>query len=441
MNNSKNILNKSNSNKIINSIPKNNSQENQSLSISKLVHNNSIPVNNNSSINKSIPKPDNNNLSINKSIPIPVNNNSGINKSIPIPVNNNSGINKSIPVPVNNNSGINKSIPKPVNNNSGINKSIPVPVNNNSGINKSIPVAVNNNSGINKSIPKPVSTNTTQNRSILNNKSISNTDNSNAHQNKSISNTDNFNTLQNKSIVNNRSNLQNKSNSNNNCPHNSCPYLPRKVVTEKQAEKEPIGSFYHPTKKTYRTGACEIGYVLKRGYERESYTKKDGTIINETYVDPVCIKNKGLNGKLLEEYKPIHLDNKIELSVYGYETKLKIHERLNALIKAVEKLTYKSVILRISALRTLHKNNPHYFKLFDKDLKNVQLLHSLYEFGYKINSSDSRRIISLKKASEKLTFKKVLSILKKLRNIYKTDEVFQNIFNKDILMLEEYYKK
>jgi len=420
MNNSKNILNKSNSNKIINSIPKNNSQENQSLSISKLVHNNSIPVNNNS---------------------IPVNNNSSINKSIPKPDNNNLSINKSIPIPVNNNSGINKSIPIPVNNNSGINKSIPVPVNNNSGINKSIPVAVNNNSGINKSIPKPVSTNTTQNRSILNNKSISNTDNSNAHQNKSISNTDNFNTLQNKSIVNNRSNLQNKSNSNKNCPHNSCPYLPRKVVTEKQAEKEPIGSFYHPTKKTYRTGACEIGYVLKRGYERESYTKKDGTIVNSTYVDPVCIKNKGLNGKLLEEYKPIHLDNKIELSVYGYETKLKIHERLNALIKAVNKLTYKSVILKISALRTLHKNNPHYFKLFDKDLKNLQLLHSLDNFGYKINSSDTRRMISLKKASEKLTFKKVLSILKKLRNIYKTDQVFQNIFNKDILMLEEYYKK
>jgi len=228
---------------------------------------------------------------------------------------------------------------------------------------------------------------------------------------------------------------------NNKCPHNSCPYEPRRVLTEKQAEKEPIGSFYHPTKKTYRTGACDIGYVLKRGYERESYKKKNGTIINATYVDPVCIKNKGLNGKLLEEYKPIHLNNKNELAPYGYDTKLKIHERLNALIKAVDKLTYKSVILRISALRTLHKNNPRYYKLFDKDLKNLQLLHSLDEFGYKINISSSKRIRALKEASEELTYKKVLSILKKLRNIYKTDEVFQNVFNYDISKIEEHYKK
>jgi hypothetical protein len=294
-----------------------------------------------------------------------------------------------------------------------------------------------NKSKSNKIINNIPKNNSQENQTL----SISKPVNNNLSINKSILKPVNTNTHQNKSIVADISNLPNKSKSNNNCPHNRCPYLPRKVVTEKQAEKEPIGSFYHPTKKTYRTGACEIGYVLKRGYERESYTKKDGTIVNATYVDPVCIKNKGLNGKLLEEYQPIHLDNKIELSVYGYETKLKIHERLNALIKAVEKLTYKSVILRISALRTLHKNNPHYYKLFDKDLKNLQLLHSLYEFGYKINISESRRMISLKKASEKLTFKKVLSILKKLRNIYKTDEVFQNVFNKDILMLEEYYKK
>jgi len=248
-----------------------------------------------------------------------------------------------------------------------------------------------------------------------------------------ISNLVNMTEKETKSII--------EKNINNKCPHNSCPYEPRKVLTEKQAEKEPIGSFYHPTKKTYRTGACDIGYVLKRGYERESYKKKNGTIINATYVDPVCVENKGLNGKLLEEYKPIHLNNKNELSPFGYDTKLKIHERLNALIKAVDKLTYKSVILRISALRTLHKNNPHYYKLFDKDLKNLQLLHSLDKFGYKINISSAKRIRALKVASEELTYKKVLSILKKLRNIYKTDEIFQNVFNYDISKIEEYYKK
>jgi len=315
----------------------------------------------------------------------------------------------------------------------------------------------NSNTSKNKSSSMSIVNNTPNSNSSKNKSSsmsiVNNTPNSNTSKNKSssmsiVTNTPNSNTSKNKSssmsIVNNTPNSnssQSESKTNNNCPHNSCPYMPRKVLTEKQAEKEPIGSFYHPTKKTYRTGACDIGYVLKRGYERESYKKKDGTIVNATYIDPICIKNKGLSGKLLEEYKPIHLNNKNELSPYGYDTKLKIHERLSALIKAVDKLTYKSVILRISALRTLHKNNPHYYKLFDKDLKNLQLLHTLDEFGYKINISDSRRMIALKKASDKLTFKKVLSILKKLRNIYKTDEVYQNVFNEDISKIEEYYKK
>jgi len=45
----------------------------------------------------------------------------------------------------------------------------------------------------------------------------------------------------------------------------------KKILTEQQAKKQPIGSFYHPTKKTIRTGACPIGFDLKKGYERKAY--------------------------------------------------------------------------------------------------------------------------------------------------------------------------
>jgi hypothetical protein len=32
------------------------------------------------------------------------------------------------------------------------------------------------------------------------------------------------------------------------------PYKPKVVLTEKQAKKEPVGSFYHPTEKTFLEG-------------------------------------------------------------------------------------------------------------------------------------------------------------------------------------------
>jgi asparagine N-glycosylation enzyme membrane subunit Stt3 len=221
---------------------------------------------------------------------------------------------------------------------------------------------------------------------------------------------------------------------NNNYSHKSCPYVPKKVLTDKQAEKEPVGTFYHPTNKTFRSGACDAGYVLKKGYERKAYTKKDGTHIKATYVGPVCIKDKGMKGKLLEQFKPIHLENKGELLHFGYNTTLKNYERLTALIEASKELTYKSVILRINALRILNKNNPKFYKIYDEDMKNLQLFHKLKEFGYDFNIPNNNRLKYLKKASEELTSKKVISILKKLKKIYnEKQEISIDIIEKDIL--------
>ena len=42
------------------------------------------------------------------------------------------------------------------------------------------------------------------------------------------------------------------------------PYV--KVLTPKKAMKEKVGSFYHPTEKTYRTVLCPEGEILKKSY-------------------------------------------------------------------------------------------------------------------------------------------------------------------------------
>ena len=67
------------------------------------------------------------------------------------------------------------------------------------------------------------------------------------------------------------------SNSNSNSKSNKCPITPRKILTERQATKEKVGTFYHPTTKTFRSGACPIGSELKKGYKRKPYNKKNGT--------------------------------------------------------------------------------------------------------------------------------------------------------------------
>ena len=63
--------------------------------------------------------------------------------------------------------------------------------------------------------------------------------------------------------------------------NNSCPIKLKKIKTEKQAIKKKVGSFYHPTKTTYRTGACPKGYILKKSYTKKSYVKKNGTVVQQ----------------------------------------------------------------------------------------------------------------------------------------------------------------
>jgi len=151
----------------------------------------------------------------------------------------------------------------------------------------------------------------------------------------------------------------------------SCPYKPRKILTSKQAQKQPIGSFYHPTEKTVRSGACPLGHELRKGYERK--TKKSSKVIHSTYVEPTCVKDKGLPGKLLPEYKLISLDKKHVLRDYGYNTKLDKNNRHKSLLNASKDLTYRSVISRLVALRKLtEKSDLKHSEIYDTNIKKLQ---------------------------------------------------------------------
>ena len=163
----------------------------------------------------------------------------------------------------------------------------------------------------------------------------------------------------------------------NNMQTNSCPYKPRKVLTEKQAKKEPVGSFYHPTEKTFRSGACPIGYSLKRGYNRKAYNKKDGTHIEKTYVDPVCVHNKGLPGKNTVEAKVIRINEKNSFDPFGYKTNNSANNRFKSLLEAIKVLSYSTVIRKLNALKIYlsHQTDEKSMKrynIFDEDIKMLQ---------------------------------------------------------------------
>lgn len=135
---------------------------------------------------------------------------------------------------------------------------------------------------------------------------------------------------------------------------NSCPYKPRKVLTEKQAKKQPVGSFYHPTETTFRSGACPEGFDLRKGYQKKSYERKDGIRIKGTYVDPICVKNKGLPGKLTREASTIHMDEEHSYKPLGYKTTNNSKTRHNLLLDSVKELSYATVLRKLSALKLFH---------------------------------------------------------------------------------------
>ena len=153
---------------------------------------------------------------------------------------------------------------------------------------------------------------------------------------------------------------------------NSCEYKPRKVLSERNAKKCKVGTYYHPTKESFRSGKCKKGEILKKGYIRKAYTRKDGTKVKATKVKAYCSKDTGMAGKVLSRYKVIKLDKQHLLEKYGYSTKLNSKDRLKTLIKASSHYTYSTVVKRINAIRTLSKANKRLFDIYSKDLKNLQ---------------------------------------------------------------------
>ena len=151
-------------------------------------------------------------------------------------------------------------------------------------------------------------------------------------------------------------------------------------ISRKRARKRRVGSFYHPTKTTIRTGACGRRQIL-----RKAYTRRDGTRVRAT-----CVKNKGLPGKTIASAKVLPKLKVGKLTRYGYHADKSAKARLAALSKSVRGVGYATTIRRVVAIRNYSEHNPRLLKIYETDIKNLQKKYRSKRSKFRANSKKRR---------------------------------------------------
>ena len=150
----------------------------------------------------------------------------------------------------------------------------------------------------------------------------------------------------------------------------------RKILSRAAAARKPVGSYYHPTPTTTRTGACHVGQILRSGYRRKAYTRADGTRVKASYVPPRCVKSQGLPGKTMASAKVLPRLRHGELTRYGYRADKPAAQRLKALKRSAAAYGYRSTVGRVVAIMNYSKHNPRLHRIYKTDLKNLRAAHA-----------------------------------------------------------------
>jgi hypothetical protein len=121
-------------------------------------------------------------------------------------------------------------------------------------------------------------------------------------------------------------------------------------------------------RKRFGTPKCKSGEVIREGYTRKSYVRKNGVHVSSSKVGPGCIKAVGLSKKRGMKGRQLFVLEKGTLTKFGYHTHNSEKERHEALKKAVKKVRPLSVYRKLNALYVLNKNkNPTIAKMYRKD--------------------------------------------------------------------------
>ena len=124
---------------------------------------------------------------------------------------------------------------------------------------------------------------------------------------------------------------------------------------------------------------CKSEEIIREGYYRKPYTKKNGNKVKGLWIKPSCIKDRGLPGKgfLLKKDSKLQKPGygigplkKDILKQYGYSTKVGVRKRHQALSLAVKNYKALAIFRRLNAVRVLTKRtNPQASETFLEDMK------------------------------------------------------------------------
>jgi hypothetical protein len=206
----------------------------------------------------------------------------------------------------------------------------------------------------------------------------------------------------------------------------------RNIIRPRTAMKEPVGTFHHPTEKTYRDGKCPEGTVTRKGYYRHAYVTREGKHVRPRYILETCVQNKGIPGKIFENLKPIHLDEKNSFKPYNYNTNNNSNTRFNKLLKAMEDLSYRIVITRLSQLRALTKDSdPKHSEIYNKDIIKLQEWRKENPDLYKHKKVNVEKVNEKKVNETKVNGNKVNS------NVVNGNVVNGNVVNGNVVNVPE----
>lgn len=140
---------------------------------------------------------------------------------------------------------------------------------------------------------------------------------------------------------------------------------------------------------------CEPGEIVRKGYRRKKYNRKDGTIVRATYVPPTCIRDRGMPGKGPRTLpRP---DNRLHLTKYGYSIHRPTRERRAALRAAAQDNSILTVERRLNLIRNLQPIGEKAKEIMTQD---VEYMKKLYAPFSKTRSSKNSRKSTLQKGGQ-----------------------------------------
>ena len=120
---------------------------------------------------------------------------------------------------------------------------------------------------------------------------------------------------------------------------------------------------------------CNIRKIVRDGYYRKAYSKKDGTHVHGKYIKQTCTKDMGKPGKTAKKNKvlpKVKSENKGMLTQYGYKESNSFEIRKKALDMAIKEHGALKIQRHIGLIRNLSKGDPEKHALLTKDFDYVR---------------------------------------------------------------------